>query len=75
VDAEEVYGRKDVERFYILLKQGRRADAHRCLGRGGTELGIEFKPNRETLHTADVFKDMKLPREIASEPLFEGEWA
>lgn len=25
------------------------------------ELGIEFKPDRETLHTADVFKDLKLP--------------
>lgn len=39
------------------------------------ELGIEFKPDRETLQTADVFKDLKLPREIARESLLEGEWA
>jgi hypothetical protein len=39
------------------------------------ELGIEFKPDRETLETADVFRDLKLPREIARETLFEGEWA
>jgi hypothetical protein len=39
------------------------------------ELGVEFKPDRETEHSADVFKDLKLPREIAREPLFEGEWA
>ena len=39
------------------------------------ELGIVFKPDYETLHSADVFKDLKLPREIAREPLLEGEWA
>jgi hypothetical protein len=39
------------------------------------ELGIVFKPDHETLHSADVFKDLKLPREIAREPLVEGEWA
>jgi hypothetical protein len=39
------------------------------------ELGLEFKPDRETEHSANVFKDLKLPREIAREPLFEGEWA
>ena len=39
------------------------------------ELGIVFKPDHETLHSADVFKDLKLPREIAREPLLEGEWA
>ncbi len=38
------------------------------------ELGIEFKPDREDEQTADVFRDLKLPREIAREPLFEGEW-
>ena len=39
------------------------------------ELGIVFKPDHETLRSADVFKDLKLPREIAREPLLEGEWA
>lgn len=38
------------------------------------ELGLEFKPDREDEHTADVLKDLRLPREIAREPLFEGEW-
>ena len=38
------------------------------------ELGIEFKPDRETEHTADVLRDLKLPREIVREPLFEGKW-
>ena len=38
------------------------------------ELGLEFKPDRENLHTADVLRDLKLPREIVREPLFEGEW-
>lgn len=38
------------------------------------ELGIAFKPDREDLHTADVLRDLKLPREIARESLFEGEW-
>jgi hypothetical protein len=39
------------------------------------ELGVEFKPDREIEHTADVFRDLTLPREIAREPLFENEWA
>jgi hypothetical protein len=39
------------------------------------ELGVEFKPDRETEQTADVFKVLKLPREVARESLFEGEWA
>jgi hypothetical protein len=39
------------------------------------ELHIVFKPDRETEHSADVLRDLKLPREIAREPLFEGEWA
>jgi hypothetical protein len=30
--------------------------------------------NAQRLHTADVLKDLQLPREIAGEPLFEGEW-
>jgi hypothetical protein len=38
------------------------------------ELDIKFKPDNETEHTADVFKDLKLPREIAREPLLEGKW-
>ena len=38
------------------------------------ELGLEFKPDRESLHTADVLRDLKLPHEIVREPLFEGEW-
>jgi hypothetical protein len=38
------------------------------------ELGLEFKSDRETLHTADVLRDLKLPREVVREPLFEGEW-
>jgi len=38
------------------------------------ELGIEFKPNDEGEHTADVLTDLKLPREIAREPRFEGRW-
>jgi hypothetical protein len=39
------------------------------------ELGVEFKPDRENQHTADVLTDLKLPREVAREPLFTGEWA
>jgi hypothetical protein len=39
------------------------------------ELGIVFKPDHETLHSADVFRDLKLPRKIVREPLLEGEWA
>jgi hypothetical protein len=38
------------------------------------ELGIEFRPDDEDEHTADVLRDLKLPREIAREPLFEGRW-
>jgi hypothetical protein len=38
------------------------------------ELGIEFKPDDENEHTADVLRDLNLPREIAREPLFEGQW-
>jgi hypothetical protein len=38
------------------------------------ELGIEFQPDRESLHAADVFRDLKLPREVVREPLFEGKW-
>ena len=38
------------------------------------ELEIEFKPDKEDEHNADVFKDLKLPREIARELLFEGQW-
>jgi hypothetical protein len=39
-----------------------------------TELGVEFKPDREDEHTADVLKDLKLPRDVVREPLFEGKW-
>ncbi len=38
------------------------------------ELDIEFRPDEETECTADVLEDLKLPREIVREPLFEGEW-
>jgi hypothetical protein len=38
------------------------------------ELGVEFKPDDENAHTADALRDLKLPREIAREPLFEGQW-
>jgi hypothetical protein len=39
-----------------------------------SELGIEFKPDDENEHTADVLKELRLPREVAREPLFEGAW-
>jgi hypothetical protein len=39
------------------------------------ELGIAFKPDRETEHTADVLRDLRLPRDVVRVPLFEGEWA
>jgi hypothetical protein len=39
------------------------------------ELGIAFEVDRETLYSADVLRDLKLPREIAREPLLQGEWA
>jgi len=39
------------------------------------DLGIAFKPDHETEHTADVFRDLRLPREVAREPLLKGEWA
>jgi hypothetical protein len=38
------------------------------------ELGIEFKPDRENEHRADIFKILKLPRELVRELLFEGKW-
>jgi hypothetical protein len=38
------------------------------------ELGLEFTPDDEDEHTADVLRDLQLPREIAREPLFEGRW-
>jgi len=38
------------------------------------ELGIEFRPDEETECTADILQDLKLPREIVREPLFEGQW-
>lgn len=38
------------------------------------ELGVAFEPDREDEHTADVFRDLELPREIARAPLFEGQW-
>jgi hypothetical protein len=38
------------------------------------ELGIEFTPDDENECTADVLKDLRLPREIVREPLFEGQW-
>ena len=40
---------------------------------GEGELGIEFKPDDENEHTADVLRDLKLPRKIAREPLFKGQ--
>jgi hypothetical protein len=38
------------------------------------ELGIEFRPDQENEHTADVLRDLKLPREVVREPLFAGMW-
>jgi hypothetical protein len=38
------------------------------------EFGIEFKPDREDEHRADIFRIRKLPRELVREPLFEGKW-
>jgi hypothetical protein len=38
------------------------------------ELGIEFRPDAEDEHKADVLKDLKLPREVVREPLFSGMW-
>jgi hypothetical protein len=38
------------------------------------ELGIAFEPDKEGAHHADVFKILKLPRDVAREPLFEGRW-
>jgi hypothetical protein len=37
------------------------------------ELGIEFKPDRENEDRADIFKILKLPRELVRELLFEGQ--
>jgi hypothetical protein len=39
------------------------------------ELGLEFKPDHETEHTADVLKDLGLPGETARRSLFQGQWA
>jgi hypothetical protein len=38
------------------------------------EIGIEFKPDREDEYRADIFRTLKLPRELVREPLFEGKW-
>jgi hypothetical protein len=38
------------------------------------ELGIEFKADAETEHSSDVFRVLNLPREVAREPLFRGQW-
>lgn len=38
------------------------------------ELGIAFRPDAENEQTADVLRDLKLPREIVREPLFAGRW-
>ncbi len=38
------------------------------------ELGIEFRPDAENEHNADILRDLKLPREVVREPLFEGQW-
>jgi hypothetical protein len=38
------------------------------------ELGIAFKPDREDEHRADIFRHLKVPRELVREPLFEGKW-
>jgi len=48
-------------------RQSQPAAYHTRRGGGST-------PQREGLHTADVLKDLQLPRDIAGEPLFEGEW-
>lgn len=38
------------------------------------ELGIAFKPDREDEQSADIFRILKLPRELVREPLFAGKW-
>ncbi|HEX9400353.1 MAG TPA: hypothetical protein VF912_09610 [Anaeromyxobacter sp.] len=39
------------------------------------ELGIELHPERETLESAQIFRDLSLPRsKVATEPLTEGRW-
>jgi hypothetical protein len=38
------------------------------------ELGIEFKADTENEHSADAVRVLKLPREVAREPLFLGRW-
>jgi hypothetical protein len=50
-----------------LMLIGASGDPHK-------ELGLEFHPDHETEHTADVLKDLRLPREIVRKPLFEGQW-
>jgi hypothetical protein len=50
-----------------LLLIGATQDAER-------ELGIEFKADAENEHSADVFRVLKLPREVVHERLFQGKW-
>ena len=38
------------------------------------ELGIQFEPDHEDEHRADIFRVLKLPRDLVREPLFEGKW-
>jgi hypothetical protein len=38
------------------------------------ELGLIFQPDKEDEQRADVLKDLKLPREVVHDPLFEGKW-
>jgi hypothetical protein len=38
------------------------------------ELGIEFRPDAQDEHNADILRDLKLPREVVREPLFQGQW-
>jgi hypothetical protein len=37
------------------------------------ELGVEFKPDDENEQAAGLLRDLRLPRDIAREPLFEGQ--
>jgi hypothetical protein len=50
-----------------LILIGARKDAEE-------DLGIEFRPENENEYRADVLKDLRLPREIVRESLFEGGW-
>ena len=84
VEKEEVHGPQDVQRVYILLMPSRvRLYRLIIIGRkiliGATEnaeeeLGVEFKPDDENEHAAELLRDLRLPRDIAREPLFEGQW-